>query len=295
MGAPDSVPFERAARAGASAAHRRRLTVIADDASAGRLSPGRLSWGSAPQAGVANIHPGRVPQPHAQRGPLLAVCGLSGGAGTSTLAYLIARFIARRQSDPVLVCDTGRSDGGLAHYAGIATPRSLVEVAEHVTAGLPPGRVYVTGADGVRVLATGPRFAPGCARDGVKLVLDHARSAHALTVVDCGTLAREAEQIVLAEASHIAWVLPATHSGVHRGARVLGAIDAYLLGRELVVARRDEREPKAALSQLKCLAHERDAALVLVPHLPEVRDAKTDGALDAAQVSLQAIQGVLGR
>jgi MinD-like ATPase involved in chromosome partitioning or flagellar assembly len=295
MGAPDITPLERAGHAGAPAAHLRRLTVIADDASAGRPSPARLPGGSGPQDGAVEVDPGRVPEPHAQRGPLLAVCGLSGGAGTSTLAYLIARFIAREQSNPVLVCDTGGPDGGLAHYAGVATPRSLVELAEQVTAGLPAGRVYVTAADGVRVLATGPRFAPGCARDGVKLVLDHARSAHALTVVDCGTLTREADQIALANASHIAWVLPATPSGVHRGARVLGAVDPYLLGRELVVARRDERQPKTALDELKRLARERDAPLVLVPHLPEVRSAKTDGALDAAQVSLQAIHGVLMR
>ena len=234
---------------------------------------------------------GRVRESQAGRGPLLAVCGLCGGAGTSTLAYLIALFTARRQSDPVLVCDTGGPGGGLADYAGVATPRSLVEVGEHAAIGLSPGRVYVTGADGVRVLATGPRFAPDCAGDGVKLVLDDARGAHALTVVDCGTLTRTAEQIALAQASHIAWVLPATPGGVRRGERVLDAVHRYLLGGELIVARRDQREPKAALGELKRLARERDATLVLVPHVPEIHDA----ALDAAQVSLQAIHGVLVR
>ena len=210
MGALDITPIEPADHADASAAHPRRLTVIADDRSARRAAPARRPAGSGSQNQGPEVETGSVREPQARRGPLLAVCGLCGGAGTSTLAYLIALFTARRHSDPVLVCDTGGPDGGLADHAGVAAPRSLVEVAEHVTTGLPPGRVYVTGANGVRVLATGPRFTPDCAADGVKLVLDDARGAHALTVVDCGTLTRAAEQIALAAASHIAWVLPAT-------------------------------------------------------------------------------------
>ena len=152
---------------------------------------------------------------------------------------------------------------GRRRRAGSPTTRawpaaqSLLEVAEQLTAGLPPGCVYAVGADGVRVLATGPRLTPGCARDGVELVLEHARAAHALTVVDCGTLAREADRIALAKASHVAWVLPATPGGVRRGARVLDAVDPHPPGRELVVARRDAREPKAALRDLKRLAQRR--------------------------------------
>ena len=228
------------------------------------------------------------------RGPLLAVCGLCGGAGASTVAYLAARFRARRSSMPVLVCDTGGPTGGLADHAGVATARSLLEVAEQLTAGLAMGRVHAVAADGVRVLATGPRFTPPGARDGVELVLERARAAHALTVVDCGTLTREADRAALAKASHIAWVLPATPGGVRRGARVLDAVDPPP-GRELVVARRDAREPKAALGDLKRLAERRDAPLILVPHVPALHSGEADAALDAAQVALQAIDGVLER
>jgi MinD-like ATPase involved in chromosome partitioning or flagellar assembly len=287
MSTPDMTPSERVADATVPGARPRRLTVIADATPA----PGEPGSRLHTQPG----EPEPAPEPQAACGPLLAVCGLCGGAGASTVAYLVALFTARRQSDPVLVCDTGGPAGGLAHHAGVATARSLVEVAEQLSVGSPPGRLYATAADGVRVLATGPRFAPGCARDGVELVLDHARGAHALTVMDCGTLTREAEQIALAKASHIAWVLPATPSGVRRGARVLDAVNPYLLGREFIVARRDEREPKAALDDLKRLAEQRDAPLVLLPHLPDLHTGKTDAALDAAQVSLQAIDGVLER
>ena len=78
------------------------------------------------------------------RGPLLAVCGLCGGAGASTLAYLVALAEARRHSDSVLVADTGGPSGGVARYAGVEAPRSLTEVATQVVAGLPAGQLVAT-------------------------------------------------------------------------------------------------------------------------------------------------------
>ena len=172
---------------------------------------------------------------------------------------------------------------------------SLVEVAEHLAAGLPAGQLVATTSEGVRVLATGPRFTAECAREGIELLLDHARERYALTVIDCGTLAREADQVALASASHVAWVLPATVGGVRRARRVLEAINPYLLGGELIVARHDERERKAPLSELRRLAERRHATLVLLPTLPDLATSNTTAALDTAQVSLQAIQGVLAR
>jgi Flp pilus assembly CpaE family ATPase len=227
-------------------------------------------------------------------GALLAVCGLCGGAGTTTLAYLIGLFAARNRAGSVVVCDTGGPSGGLAAYAGVAAPRSLLELAELPTAGLSIGCPYATTSDGLQVLATAPRFTPACRRDGVERVLEQARAAHALTVVDCGTLAREAEQLVLARASHVAWVLPATVSGVRRAGAVLGAIDP-VGGRELVIARRDTRDRQARLAEVKALASSRSDTLIIVPYLPDLAKAPPAVALELAQVPLQAILGALQR
>jgi Flp pilus assembly CpaE family ATPase len=253
-----------------------------------------------PQAAVAEqsaaglpAEPDRAGTP--VQGPLLAVCGLCGGAGASTLAYLVARAAARAGPGPVLVADTGGPSGGLSCYAGVAAPRSLEEAAEHVASGLPAGRLVATTGDGLRVLATEPEFTLECAREGVELLLDHARERYALTVIDCGTLAREADQIALAKASHAAWVLPATDSGVRRAGRVLEAVTPRLPARELIVARHDERAPKAAVRELRRLAELRAATLVFLPTLPDLATGQLDRALDLAQVSLQAIAGVLGR
>ena len=269
-----------------------RLTLLAEEpppaSAAGPPGPD-VELAPAPRPAVAD------PAPGVRRGPLLAVCGCCGGVGASTLAYLVALAAARSRSEPVLVADTGGTGGGLAYYTGVVAPHSLAEIAESLAAGMVPGRPFATASDGLRVLATGPRCAAGCTREGVELLLDDARVAHSLTVVDCGTLTREADQIALANASHIAWVLPATRSGVRRASRVLEAIDPQMRGRELVVARRDEREAKAALADLKQIASARHAPLILVPHLPDLDRGNADEALETAQVSLQAIRGVLER
>ena len=77
------------------------------------------------------------PAPPVDLGPLLAVCGLTGGAGATTLAYLVALAAAQQKGGPVLVADTGGPSGGLAALAGIETPQSLMELACQLAAGKP--------------------------------------------------------------------------------------------------------------------------------------------------------------
>jgi cellulose biosynthesis protein BcsQ len=260
------------------------------DQPAGRAS--RLTVVSQRHTGESAPESGAETRDDAVRGTLLAVCGLCGGAGASTLAYLVALAEARRRSAAVLVGDTGGPSGGISRYAGVEAPRSLVEVADHAAAGLPVGQLF-TATAGLRVLATGPRFTPACAQEGIELILAYARERYALTVIDCGTLARQADQLALASASHIAWVLPASASGMGRSRPVLEAINPYLSGRELIVARHDGA--KAPLRELKALAERRHAPLMLMPELPDLAATDTNQALDAAQVTLQAILGALER
>jgi cellulose biosynthesis protein BcsQ len=257
-----------------------RLTVISEDASPD----------TTPVAGIGPM--AKVTTP---RGPLLAVCGLCGGAGASTLAYLIAAAVARSSPRPVLVADTGGPDGAIAAYTGVESPRSLTELAEHVAAGLPTGPLVATTGDGLRVLATGPRFAPTCNKGALGLLLDQARDRYALTVIDCGTLAHKASQIALTRASHVAWVLPATASAISRAQSVLAAIDSYAVGGELVLARPNAHQRKAPMTQLKRVAQERRATLILLPDLPDLATAATATAIEIAQVPLQAILGALSR
>ncbi|HTX09792.1 MAG TPA: hypothetical protein VMA77_17935 [Solirubrobacteraceae bacterium] len=242
--------------------------------------------------GARTTHPSAAA---AHRGPLLAVCGLCGGAGASTLAYLTAVAQARRGTGAVLVADTGGPTAGISHYAGVQAPRSLAEAAEQVQTSLPTGQLIATTCDGLRVLATAPTLSATCSREGVELLLEHARERYTLTVIDCGTLARDADQIALANATHVAWVLPATAGAVNRGRQLLNVIAPHRSGRELLVAHHDPREPKTALRELRDLARDRHAPLILLPSVPEVARGDAAAALETAQVTLEAILGAVWR
>ncbi len=228
-------------------------------------------------------------------GPLLAVAGLSGGAGASVLAYLIAVTAARQSSAPVLVVDTGGPTGGLAAHAGVSAPRTLADIAERIAAQEPvTGALWADGEHGLRVLAGVPQFTVDGDRDAILRVLRDARDAHGLTVADAGTLARTAEQAALAAATHVAWTLLASTDGVTRARRVLERIAP--LGRpEIVVARADPAVRKPPISALADLADDRRAPLVLMPSLGDLSREKSDALADRAALALAAIGGVLRR
>lgn len=221
--------------------------------------------------------------------------GCAAAPAPAPLAYLTALAAVRRGDRAVLVGDTGGPTAGISHYAGVRAPRSLTEAAEHVHAGLPTGQLIATTADGLRVLATSPTFTHTCSREGVELLLEHARERYTLTVIDCGTLAREADQIALARATHVAWVLPATAGAAIRGRHLLDAIAPHQSGREILVARHEPPDRRKALRELRDLARHRRALLILFPSVPELAKGNADAALETAQVPLQAILGALGR
>jgi MinD-like ATPase involved in chromosome partitioning or flagellar assembly len=257
-------------------------------------TPTRIGWVPVPEHAFnrADRPPAAAP---VRLGPLLAVCGLAGGAGVTTLSYLVALEAVRQWTDPVLVADTGGPSGGLAACAGVEVERSLGELAQQLAAGVPlGGGIYATGRDGLRVLATGPEFSSSSAEDQVERLLAHAREAHGLTVIDCGTLTRAAEQTAAAAATHLAWVLTATAHGVRRALYVLEAAPP-MPGKELIVARNDIRQANAPLRELRRIAAERGTPLVLVPHLAGLDAGRLDACAEAGQIPVQAILGALRR
>jgi MinD-like ATPase involved in chromosome partitioning or flagellar assembly len=241
------------------------------------------------RAAAAEVRPSRV------RGALLAVCGLCGGAGASTLAYLLGRHIARA-GEPVLVCDAGGSTGGLAVYAGVRSPRSLPRLAdavarrEDLAAGL-----FADGGNGLRVIAGDPEADDDGDSRGLARILADARGAHSVTIADCGTLSRRTERQVLAAASHVAWVVPVGAGAVRRGRRVLALVPAEPDRPELLVARQDVREERAPLAELRAVAGERRAPLVLMPHVDDLAERDGKAGLERASLALDAIAMAVAR
>jgi hypothetical protein len=240
-----------------------------------------------PSLGLAFEHRG---------GPLLALVGVCGGAGTTTLAYLLAAGAAIDSRQPVLLADLGGPAAGVSAYASVQSGQSFPVVAEHVANGRrPPRALFATGEFGMRVLAAHPELDSPVSAESATTVLSHAQAAHALTVVDCGSLTRPVEQITLELATHVAWVLPATSVGARRAETLLATLSRVVPGHEIVVARNDNGAHSAPLARLAEIADDRGAPLVLVPRLDDLLDADTEAVLEQAGVPLQALGGLLHR
>lgn len=228
--------------------------------------------------------------------PLLAVCALCGGAGASTLAYLIARSATARTHEPVLLCDAGGPTGGLAFYAGVQAPRSLAAAANVLSGPDPPSDgLFASAGDGLRVLAGGPDLEEEVDPEGLARLMRDARDAHSLTVVDCGTLRGQTERHALGAASHLAWVMPATVGGVRRAQRVLELIGRNEAREEVLIARRDACGQSAPTEELADLAASRAAPLVLMPHVKDLAEGDQDIALEAVELTIEAIWTVIRR
>lgn len=231
-------------------------------------------------------------------GPLLAVCALAGGAGASTVAYMLAVQAALESSERILVADTGGPTGGLAALAGVSCDRTLAELSALVAREEPlPKRIYAQGERRLRVLAATPRFTESGDPDALEAVLEDARASHGLSVVDCGTLQREADQVTLAVATHVLWVLPAAPRAVARARAVLEAVVPHVgESHELVLARADDRLPRAGLRELQAVAAERRAPLVLMPHVEAVEDgARHESIIEQLATTFVALGAGLKR
>ena len=213
-------------------------------------------------------------------GPLVAVCGLTGGAGTTTLAWRLARQAARESAVPVLACEAEALAGGLAAAAGAGSPIALGDLAAAVAAGeRPPNGAFVSLQHGLRLLATAPQSSSAAPASALARVLSDARAAHGLVVCDCRTLDHPASATLIAGATHVLWTLPATPTAT-RQARAM--VDARSLpspgrAREALVAIATQPAARASVGDLRALAGARHERLILFPHTPELaRGADSD-------------------
>jgi hypothetical protein len=232
---------------------------------------------------------------------MVAVRSLCGGAGASTLAFLIAASaarepVARSGEAPVLVCDAGSATGGLALCARVESDCSLDELADALIAGaLDPRRLFKAAGRGLRIVATSPRPAFDGNPEGVMRILGDASAAHSLTVVDCGTLGGGTGRIAARQATHVLSVLPATEPGVRRAEGALQASVMQQQPSEVLIARASATGPRATMRRLSRLADRYRMPLVLMPEIGDLAERDAGRAIDACEVTLQAIAGVLRR
>ena len=200
-------------------------------------------------------------------GPLVAVCGLAGGAGTTTLALMLARKAAAESSAPVLLTELASDTGGLAAATGRAGPVSLAALARCVADGEVPQETFVELAPRLRLIATAPTTHTPPDPEVLRALLEQARAAHGLTIIDCGT-DPAAARAVSRHASHVVWTMPATPAGVSRARGLLASDVVPPPGgaREVLAAVASDCRPNVRVRALRQLARSRCDQVVLIPH-----------------------------
>ena len=235
------------------------------------VTPGRLEPASG-EAGLRFSRPG---------GPFVVVCGLHGGAGTSTLAYGLAAQAADESPASVLLCETDAAAGDVAALAGVASPYSLSELAAEFAAGRAPEGGTLARAGKLRVIAAAPADAASVDDGAVTALLSAARARHGLTVIDAGTARAPATRELLRMATHVIWVTLARPGAAERGRALLGGrLVPSLSARQALVVRAPKpsrgvgmRQPAAELRQLGEDCCER---LVLMTDSPGVSGAHVE-------------------
>jgi hypothetical protein len=228
-------------------------------------------------------------------GPLIAVCGLAGGAGTSTLALVLARQAAAESAAPVLLAEADPLRAGLAALAGRATPRPLVALAQQADDDVVPTDTFVELTPGLRLIAATPQPGTPVGPDALSALLDEARDAHGLVIVDCGTHWTAASP-VLSQATHIIWTLPATPVGLTRGQAQFAADVTPTPGRwrEVLAATATTPRPLVSVRALRKVARQRCDRLVLIPHSAALARGE-QGASDATSRALTGLAATLRR
>ena len=119
-------------------------------------------------------------------GAVVAICGLHGGAGTTTVAVELASARAVLAHGRVFLADAGHV-GGLAAHLGQETRVSLADLADARARGIvPAGSLYAR--DGVTVCAPAACPAPEPIDMALRDLLDAARAEQTLTVIDAGSV-----------------------------------------------------------------------------------------------------------
>jgi len=261
---------------------------IVDEPARPAAAPGRLD--PAPDGtGLRFSRPG---------GPVVVVCGLHGGAGTSTLAYSLAAQAAHESPATILLCETDAAAGDLAALTGVTSPYSLSELAAEFDAGRSPAGGTLARAGKLRVIAAVPAPAPAVDDSAVIALMNAARPRHGLTVIDAGTPRVPLTRELLRMATHVIWVTVARPGAAERGRTLLaGPLAPALAARQALVVRGVRRAggsgARQQAAELRQLADDCCERLVFVVDSPGVSGAHVELSERRMLAALTSLAGFL--
>jgi hypothetical protein len=214
-------------------------------------------------------------------GPLVVLCGLHGGAGTSTLAYALAAQAAEESPATVLLCETDAAAGDVAALTGVTSPLSLSELAGEFAVGRAPAGGTLARAGKLRVIAAAPTAPPAVGEDAVVALVNAAQPRHGLTVIDAGTARAPLTRELLRIATHVIWMTVARPGAAQRGRALLsGPLAPAVAARQALVVRGVRRAGGAGARQqaaeLRALASDCCERLVFVTDSPGVSGAHVE-------------------
>lgn len=222
-------------------------------------------------------------------GPVVAVAGLVGGAGTSTLALALARQAAVESRAPILLAEASDS-AGLTHVVEARSPRSLADLARLVASGETPADIYTELTPGLRLVATGTATCRDEEND-LQVVIEQAKTAHGLVVLDCGAGRRDLDRVI-DQATTVVWVAPASDIGV-LAARAMfeKTVPSGSVATEVLVARELPGVRRARVRALSRASGARCERLALMKH--ERAIATPTGDTEVLTPTLSAIAAIV--
>jgi hypothetical protein len=243
-----------------------------DHAQVAAPPPSDTSPSAARRVALAFTEPG---------GPVVIVCGLHGGAGTSTLALLLARYAAVASSVPVLLCEAPAASGDQLALGAPESAVSLAALAVTLGLGARPPDGWWAERENLRVLAT-PPTAPLDTPAGVDLsgTLQAAAREHGLTVVDGGSVRDPSTRALLGCATHVIWTLSIQPGAIQQARAVLASGLVPAIAAAQAFALRTDRR-SAALTRpvrdLRRVAESHSARqLLLLPYAPVLATRPVD-------------------
>lgn len=213
---------------------------------------------------MAVTHPGFAVRPPSA-GKLVAFMGSKGGCGVTLLAVNLGAELACGSS--VCLVDLAGSHGDVAAYLDLECAHELSELveADHIDAVLLDG-IATRHRSGVVVLPQPADLASVALleSEGVGRVLDAARLAYDLVLVDCDTRLDEATLTAVMAADVVTLVLTPDIPAVRNAHRHLRLLDRLRVDRDRVrlVLNQASRHQQLTLDQIEDQLKHRVAAVV---------------------------------
>jgi MinD-like ATPase involved in chromosome partitioning or flagellar assembly len=223
-------------------------------------------------------------------GRRIAVTSVRGGAGTSTVAALLASVYTARRADAVLVADANPDGGALAGRLGLSGAGTMATLAPRLLAVQRVdlrelGQLLPRTATGLWVLPGGAPGQPRLARDVTRVL----SRLFAICVTDCGQGDSPATLEVLAEAHAVVVVTPTTADGLRSTCdaldRVAGGDRAASLSRVVIALVKSNADALQDASAREVSARY-GVPVVTVPH---DRHLATAAALTPSQIGAQTL------